>query len=145
MTEKLPSYGGQAVIEGVMMRGTRAMAVAVRDPKGEIQLHTRPLGSLYRGRLSKLPFLRGLLGLWDALGLGMQSLTWSAYVAQGEELEAAKASSQSQAPPTSPAGAKKAFDTAMIGTVILSLALGIGLFFLAPAAAGAGIDYVVGR
>lgn len=123
MTDKLPSYGGQAVIEGVMMRGTQAMAIAVRDPKGQIQLHTRALGSLYRGRLGKIPFLRGLLGLWDALGLGMQSLQYSASVAAGEDV--------------------KVEGPAMWVMVLISSSLGIGLFLLAPAAAGAGVDYLL--
>ncbi|MEK7324186.1 MAG: DUF1385 domain-containing protein [Chloroflexota bacterium] len=122
MTDKLPIYGGQAVLEGVMMRGSQAMAVAVRNPKGEIQVHTQPLGNLYRGRFSKIPFLRGLLGLWDALGLGMQSLTYSANVAGGEEI--------------------KVEGPAMWGTVAMSLTFGIALFFLAPAAAGAGVEYL---
>ena len=122
MTDKLPIYGGQAVLEGVMMRGSQAMAVAVRNPKGEIQVHTQPLGNIYRGRFSKIPFLRGLLGLWDALGLGMQSLTYSANVAGGEEI--------------------KVEGPAMWGTVAMSLTFGIALFFLAPAAAGAGVEYL---
>ncbi len=122
MTEKLPIYGGQAVLEGVMMRGSQAMAVAVRDPKGEIQVHTQPLGNIYRGRFSKLPFLRGLLGLWDALGLGTQSLTYSANVAGGEDL--------------------KVEGPAVWGTVATSLGLGVILFFLLPAAAGAGVEYL---
>jgi len=123
MTERLPTYGGQAVIEGVMMRGSQTMAIAVRDPKGQIQLHTQPLGKIYRGRMSKVPFLRGLLGLWDALGLGMQSLTYSANVAAGEEV--------------------KIEGGAMWLTVSVSLLFGIALFFLAPAAAGAGVDYLL--
>ncbi|MBI3243335.1 MAG: DUF1385 domain-containing protein [Chloroflexi bacterium] len=122
MTDKLPIYGGQAVLEGVMMRGSQAMAVAVRDPKGEIQVHTQPLGNIYRGRFSKLPFLRGLLGLWDALGLGMQSLSYSANIAGGEEI--------------------KVEGPAMWGTVAMSLTFGIALFFLLPAAAGAGVEYL---
>jgi uncharacterized protein YqhQ len=79
------NYGGQAVIEGVMMRGSKSLAVAVRDPKGEIVMHTEPVNAaLYRGPLSRLPFLRGLSMLWDALGLGMRSLMYSANVAAGE-------------------------------------------------------------
>lgn len=76
------SYGGQAVIEGVMMRGARQAAIAVRDPGGEIQLREIPLNAtLYRGWVSKTPFVRGLIGLWDALGLGTKALMWSADVA----------------------------------------------------------------
>jgi uncharacterized protein YqhQ len=83
--EALPFYGGQAVLEGVMMRGRRALAIAVRAPDGEIVLHTEPLNPIYRGRFSRTPFLRGLLGLWDALGLGWKSLNFSANVALRDE------------------------------------------------------------
>jgi uncharacterized protein YqhQ len=106
-------YGGQAVIEGVMMRGTRSMAVAVRAPDERIVVHTRALGRLYHGRFSRTPFLRGLLGIWDALGLGWQSLSYSASVAVGHEAQ---------------------FEGPIAwGTMAVSLAFGLGLFLLAPA------------
>src|SRR5512136_2843529 len=73
------NYGGQAVIEGVMMRGSKALAVAVRDPKGHIVIHTESVNAtLYNGRIARTPFLRGLAMLWDSLGLGMRSLLYSA-------------------------------------------------------------------
>jgi len=108
-------YGGQAVIEGVMMRGRQAMAVAVRDPQGAIQIHTEALGTAYRGPLARLPLARGLLMLWDAFGLGFRSLTYAAGVAAGEDVE---------------------FEGPVAWvTILVSLAFGLGLFFLAPAAA----------
>ncbi len=111
---QLPSYGGQAVLEGVMMRGTRALAVACRAPDQKIVLHTQPLNAIYRGAFSKIPFVRGLLGLYDALGLGFQSLSFSANVAGGEEVK---------------------FEGPVAwGTIAVSLAFGLGLFFVAPAA-----------
>lgn len=80
------NYGGQAVIEGVMMRGSRALSVAVRNPRGDIVVHTEPLDPrIYGGRLARVPFLRGLTLLWDALGLGIKSLMFSAEVALQEE------------------------------------------------------------
>ncbi len=80
------NYGGQAVIEGVMMRGSRALSVAVRDPQGNIVVHTEPLDArIYGGRLARTPFIRGLTLLWDALGLGVKSLMFSADVALQEE------------------------------------------------------------
>ncbi len=83
-TPKPFSYGGQAVIEGVMMRGAHKFAVAVRNTQGKIVIHEQPLNAaLYRGRIAKTPFLRGLVGLWDALGLGTRALMWSADVALG--------------------------------------------------------------
>ena len=69
------SYGGQAVIEGVMMRGAHIFAVAARDPQGNIAVHEGQLNkTLYRGRIAKTPFVRGIVGLWDALGLGTRAL-----------------------------------------------------------------------
>lgn len=80
------SYGGQAVIEGVMMRGAHVFAVAVRAPDGSIVVHEQPINKhLYRGRIAKMPFVRGLVGLWDSLGLGTRALMWSADVAMQEE------------------------------------------------------------
>jgi len=116
MSNKLPAYGGQAVIEGVMMRGTQTVAVAVRDPDGNIQLHKQPLGAAYQSRFAKWPFVRGLLGLWDALGLGLRSLMFSADVAGGDEVDF---------------GGPLAW-----GSIALSLVFGLGLFFLTPAALG---------
>jgi uncharacterized protein YqhQ len=80
------NYGGQAVLEGVMMRGSRTMAVAVRHPDGHVVVKTEPLNEkLYTGPISRIPFLRGLIMLWDALGLGVKALNMSADVAVGEE------------------------------------------------------------
>src|SRR5437868_12012641 len=107
------AYGGQAVIEGVMMRGTRSIAVAVRAPDERIVVQTRALGRLYHGRFSRTPFLRGLLGIWDALGLGYQSLSYSANIALGHEAH---------------------FEGPIAwGTMAVSLAVGLSLFLLAPA------------
>ena len=88
MSEKSFNYGGQAVMEGVMMRGSKAMAVAVRHPDGHIVVHREPLSKfMYDGWLSRVPFLRGLSLLWDSLGLGMRSLFFSSNVAmEAEEL-----------------------------------------------------------
>jgi uncharacterized protein YqhQ len=113
MTERMPSYGGQAVLEGVMMRGQRAYAVAVRAPDGTIVKKIEPLGALYRSPIARIPFLRGLVMLWDALVLGIGALTFSANVQTGEEerLEGAP----------------------LVLSLLFSLALGIGLFILLPA------------
>jgi uncharacterized protein YqhQ len=109
------NYGGQAVMEGVMMRGQHEMAVCVRHPSGAIVSHREPLPqAVYRSRVSKWPFFRGLVTLWDALGLGMRALIWSADVALSEEENIQF---------SGPLG---------WATVAASVALGIGLFFLLP-------------
>jgi uncharacterized protein YqhQ len=82
------SYGGQAVIEGVMMRGKYNAAIAVRPPDGEIVVKRERLSNFYRGPFSKIPFLRGVPLLWDSLGLGMKALFFSAeVVGQAEDPE----------------------------------------------------------
>ncbi len=113
---KLITYGGQAVLEGVMMRGGKAVAIAMRAPDQQIVIHTEKLGGIYRSRIVKIPFLRGLVVLWDALGLGMRALTISANTQTGED-------EQLEGP-------------VLYLTLGISLALGLGLFFLLPAAAG---------
>lgn len=82
---RMPSYGGQALIEGVLMRGKRWASAAMRDPNGKIVIHTEQLEGIYKSEWMKLPFLRGIIGLWDALGLGMRYLTLSANVQSPDE------------------------------------------------------------
>ncbi len=84
MADKLVNYGGQALIEGVMMRGRTSCAMAMRAPGGEIVTKTEPLTGIYKSKIAKIPFLRGLVTLWDSLGLGMRALTDSANVQTGE-------------------------------------------------------------
>ncbi len=121
------SYGGQAVIEGVMMRGAHNAAIAVRDPNGQIVVHEQALNAtLYRGRIARTPFVRGVVGLWDALGLGTRALMWAADVAIGEEEEVNF---------NGPIG---------WATIAFSLILGVGMFFLLPTALATGIAQLLG-
>jgi uncharacterized protein YqhQ len=76
-------YGGQAVIEGVMMRGARSMAVAVREPEGGIRVKSESLKGLYVGRARRIPVFRGVIVLWETLALGMRALVYSTEVAAG--------------------------------------------------------------
>ena len=128
------NYGGQAVIEGVMMRGAKALAVSARNPQGEIVTHVEPLNSrIYGGRLIKIPFLRGLTLLWDALGLGIKSLMFSAEVAVQEERKEGE---------EEPAAV---FEGPMQwGTVAFSLSFAVLLFFVLPAFAAGQIDKWLG-
>ena len=84
MEDKLITYGGQALIEGVLMRGRKSCAVAMRAPNGTIVTKVEPLSGIYKTRIAKIPFLRGLVMLWDSLGLGMLALTNSANLQSGE-------------------------------------------------------------
>ena len=107
-----------------MMRGARTCAVAVRGPSQEIVLDEQSLPAAYRGALGRLPFLRGLLSLWDSLGLGMRALAFSANVQAGEEA------------PIQPAQ--------MAATMVVSFTFAIALFFVLPAAAAAGAERFLG-
>jgi uncharacterized protein YqhQ len=91
MSDK-PYIGGQAVIEGVMMRGPSCMSVAVRRPDGSIAVDEGPLEPKFGPRLSKLPLVRGVLMLVESLTLGMRALNFSARHAFPEE-EASSAGS----------------------------------------------------
>jgi uncharacterized protein YqhQ len=109
------NYGGQAVMEGVMMRGSKSLAVAVRQPDGQVSIHTEALNpKIYAGTVSKIPFLRALTSLWDVVVLGIRTLMYSAEVSLGPE-----ESVEFNGP-------------VAWGTVAVSFALGIGIFFVGP-------------
>lgn len=120
-------YGGQAVLEGVMMRGRKHAAVAVRNPKGEIVVHEEPLtAAVYTKPWAKWPFVRGISMLWDALVLGTRALLWSADVALSDEEDVQF---------TGPVAWT---------TVAVSLAISIAIFVLAPAAAAKWVEHQFG-
>jgi uncharacterized protein YqhQ len=107
-------YGGQAVIEGVMIRGKEGVAISVRQPNGQLNVVRQPLASIYKGRLRQIPFIRGIIVLIETLVLGTQSLLHSAQVAAAEE------------------GEEKIPTAVLWGTVVVSLGLGVVLFFMVP-------------
>lgn len=81
-------YGGQAVVEGVLMRGQRHFAVAARKPDGDIVVFSDLLRSrVYTSRVWSRPFLRGVAGLYEMLHLGMRALQWSVRVQLGEDAD----------------------------------------------------------
>jgi uncharacterized protein YqhQ len=116
MEDRIITYGGQAVMEGVLMRGQKAMAIAMRAPDGEIKIHTEKLSGIYQSQIAKIPFLRGSILLWDALGLGIRALTISANVQTGED--------------------EKLEGPLLYVTMAVSLTFSIGLFFLLPYGVG---------
>ena len=109
---KLASYGGQALIEGILMRGRKFVVAAFREPNGAIHIEEEELGGIYKTKISRLPFLRGLVILLDSLSLGMKYLTISANIQSGEEDQIEGAS--------------------LLLTLLFSLSFSIGLFFVLP-------------
>jgi len=124
--DQAPTYGGQAVIEGVMIRGPDHVSIAVRRPDGSIAQHCRPLSPLFTGRLRRLPLLRGVIVLAETLTLGMKALTYSANVAaEAEGMEIGK--------------------RAIALMMATSLAFGVGVFFLLPVFASTPLEGIFGR
>jgi uncharacterized protein YqhQ len=114
-SDRLPpaAVGGQAVLEGVMMRGASTWAVACRTPAGDIAVRSQPIvGWPRRRRLLRLPVVRGVAALAQSLQIGFRALEASANVQSGEEEEISKG--------------------AWAGTVVAALALAVGLFFVVP-------------
>jgi uncharacterized protein YqhQ len=107
-------YGGQALIEGVMMRGRTTVAMSVRPPSGDVVTLSEPLpAALQRGRWLKVPFVRGLFVLYETLVLGTRMLMRSAALAaEGEDIQIGRGM--------------------MVGTMIFSLGFAVAIFFLLP-------------
>src|ERR1700690_1153456 len=124
MEDRIIAYGGQAVIEGVMMRGQNAFAIAMRAPDGKIVVHKEKLGEIYRSKIVKIPFLRGVILLWDALGIGMRALTIAANTQTGED--------------------EKLEGPALYLTLGFALVFGVGIFFLLPAGLGSLTEKYLG-
>ncbi|MEK6207005.1 MAG: DUF1385 domain-containing protein [Chloroflexota bacterium] len=129
MTEKKQQpalYGGQAVIEGVMIRGRRTIALACRKPNGEIYRYREPLRSpLTRSRIARFPFIRGVVVLWESLSYGIRMLMKSADVQlEDEEQQLGKG------------GNTLILAVALIGALVLF----IGVPYLATSAARALIQ-----
>ncbi|NMA34320.1 MAG: DUF1385 domain-containing protein [Clostridiaceae bacterium] len=125
---KKTNIGGQALIEGLMMMGPENIAIVVRKPDGEIVLDKKPVPS--KTRMTKIPFIRGSVRLFRQMVTGVKALMYSAEFAELED--------ESEKEPTKfDAFIEKLFtgkgkDAVIYATVIVSLALSIGLFVLLP-------------
>jgi uncharacterized protein YqhQ len=111
--QKKYNYGGQAVIEGVMIRGRTARVTAVRRPNGEIATEVKPLPSATTNWARRTPLVRGVVILIEAMVLGIKSLMYSANVALEEEEE-------------------KISNKAIWGMMAIAVVLVVLLFFVAP-------------
>ncbi|UCD53915.1 MAG: DUF1385 domain-containing protein [Dehalococcoidia bacterium] len=108
-------YGGQAVIEGVMMRGRKAAVIAVRRPNGEVVIEPQPLPAISTGKARRIPLIRGVVVLIESMVLGIKALLHSANLSMEEEEEKEKISGG-----------------VAWGAMIGSVALVVALFILAP-------------
>ena len=116
MREKL-SIGGQALIEGVMIRSPEKLAMAARKPNGEIVVKVDDfIPVTKRKKILGLPIIRGFISFFEMLIVGIKALNWSAEVALSEEKQEKK----------------KGSDIYLFGTLVLALALGLLLFFYTP-------------
>lgn len=79
-----PTYGGQAVVEGVMMRGPNAVAVAVRRSDGVIVSYSEQLSGMFTSRLRAVPLIRGVAVLVESLTIGVRALGWASSVTEGD-------------------------------------------------------------
>ena len=123
------AYGGQAVIEGVMIRGRRNLGLAIRGPDGKIHLHHEPLSTFYTGRVRRLPLLRGVIVLIETLVLGLRALQRSANMALADP-------ESGDAPEIS--------GWALALTLVVSLVLGVGVFFVLPLLVVWALDSQIG-
>jgi len=140
-------YGGQAVMEGVMMRGRASAAVAIRKPDQSVYLYEEALNPrLYQNRLFRFPFLRGLLLLWEMLVLGTRLMTMSANIATGAvdpdapvtldntqpAADGHQAVDRQAASPSDNMVPPQIGGVTMVITLVISLGFAILIFFLAP-------------
>ncbi len=111
------NYGGQAVIEGVMIRGRTHVSVSVRRPNGLIRSQCEPLSQLFVGKLRRIPLIRGVIVLVETLALGLKAIMFSANIALEEEDDTKE---------TEPSA------IATGAMLVVSLSIAIGLFFVGP-------------
>jgi uncharacterized protein YqhQ len=111
--KKKYNYGGQAVIEGVMIRGRTSVVTAIRRPGGDIAYDVKPAPSIQQSWARRTPFIRGVVILIESMVLGIKSLMYSANIALEEEQE-------------------QISNKAIWGMIAFAAILAVGLFFIAP-------------
>lgn len=131
----MTSIGGQAIIEGIMMRGPEKIAIAVRKPDGEITIKEEP--TKIKGGIRKIPFVRGIFSFVDSMVIGIKALMFSAnfYEDDGTPKEEEKESVSEQKKESASESKKESNEMpmwVMALTVMTSLALSVGLFIALP-------------
>ena len=122
-------YGGQAIIEGVMIRAPRHMAMAVRHPNGEIVRRREELTGFTTGWIRRVPLARGAFVLWETLALGLRAINYSSRIALAEEGER---EGDDPTPPAAGEDAGDATDAAVWGSMALGIVFAIAIFFVGP-------------
>ena len=118
--------GGQAIMEGVLMRSPNFWGMAVRTPEGDMDVQAEPFNSITKkSKLFRLPIIRGFLSLAETLWLGMKALTISTNIALGEEEELSKKE--------------------VVGTMLFGLVLAFLLFLAAPVLGAKGVGWLIGN
>lgn len=125
MGQSPPRYGGQAVIEGIMIRGQSNVAISVRAPSGNIVTRVKKINTLFTGKLRTIPIIRGIIALAETLSLGMEALNYSSQVANDEE-------------DTPPGKLSSAI------MILISLSIAIGIFFILPLFASKPLEGLLG-
>jgi len=125
MGQSPPRYGGQAVIEGIMIRGQSNVAISVRAPSGNIVTRVKKINTLFTGKLRTIPIVRGIIALAETLSLGMEALNYSSQVANDEE-------------DTPPGKLSSAI------MILISLSIAIGIFFILPLFASKPLEGLLG-
>lgn len=127
------SIGGQAVIEGVMMKGPDKIATAVRKLDGEIVVDEKLCGKARKSKILKLPVIRGCINFFDSMILGVKALMYSAKFFDIEEEDAPKAEQgKFEKWLEEKLGSEKALNAVIYFSVILSLFMSVGLFIVLP-------------
>ncbi len=125
----ITSVGGQALIEGVMMKGPTKIASAIRKPDGEIETRVRECPPPKKKSFKTLPFVRGIFNFFEMMSLGYKELMYSADIAAQDEEESEPSKFEKW---LAKVFGKSVFDVAMVIALVLGVALALALFILLP-------------
>lgn len=142
----ITSIGGQAVIEGVMMRGPKESAIAVRKPDGEIIVEKKPINSFVaKYKINKIPFVRGVFSFVESLVEGTKALMFSAefFDIEDDDTKKKKEEMTEEELKKVEAKEKKTLNVAIYASVVVALIFSVGVFMLLPAAIIEGVRHFI--
>lgn len=137
----ITSIGGQAVMEGVMMRGPYKTAIAVRKPDGEIEMKVDENGTKTKPKFLKLPIIRGCVNFVESLVIGMKALMWSAEFVDLEDEEESESKFDKWLEDKL---GDKIKDVVIYVAVALSIVMSVGLFILLPSVLSGAVEAIPG-